>query len=90
MTESLKLPLRPPGAEQQEHGSLQSRIFQIHAQKGAFRNVTEASLIEEIQVDRERDDDVEMAGADEPEAEDPDRRYENLIKSREDMIQQLR
>jgi hypothetical protein len=89
MTESIKLPLRLPGAKTPDHGSLKSRIIQIHAQKGAFRTVTEASLTEEIR-SGPLDEDADMADTDEVEAEDPERRYENVMKSREDMIQQLR
>ena len=96
MAESLKLSLRVPAPEGRDRESLQSRIFQIYSKKGAFRNVTEASLIEDIKSRKQQDEDTEMAEAEaeaeaeESEEEEPENRYQMIIKSREDMMQQLR
>lgn len=92
MTESLTLPLRLPASKAREHQSLQSRIIQIHSQKGAFRNVTEASLVEEIKPQKQQDGDTKMDEAEESEAEteEPENRYQMVIKSREEMMQQLK
>lgn len=91
MTKSLKLPLRLPTSKGSGHDSLQTRIFQIHSQKGDFRNITEASLIEEIKNPKHQNEDTKMAEAAESEAEEqPENRYEVIIKSRDEMMQQLR
>lgn len=89
MTESLTLPLRLPTSKNRAHDSLGSRISQINSHKG-FRNVTEASLLEEIKRQTHQDEDIEMVEAEESGAEEPEDRYQMIIKSREDMIQQLR
>lgn len=92
MTESLMLPLGLLASRGRDQDTLESRIFQIYSQKGAFRNVTEASLAEEIRSQKQRDEDTKMAEVEEsePEAEEPEDRYQMLMKSREEMLQQLR
>ena len=90
MTESLRLPLRLPKSTSRDHDSLEFRINQINTQKGAFRNVTEASLVEEIKRQTDPDEDIKMVDPEESDAEKPEDRYQMIIKSREDMIQQLR
>jgi mediator of RNA polymerase II transcription subunit 17, fungi type len=90
MTESLSLPLRLPATKSQDHDSLQSRIFQIHSQKGAFRDVTEASLLAEIKSQKQKDEDTTMVEVEVTEVAEPENRGELIMKSREEMIQQLR
>jgi Subunit 17 of Mediator complex len=92
MTESLMLPVRVATSKGREQDSLQSRIFQIYSQKGAFRHITEASLVDEITSQKQHDEDTKMAEVDESESEpeEPKDRYEMIIKSRDDMMQQLR
>ncbi|KAF7511493.1 hypothetical protein GJ744_004081 [Endocarpon pusillum] len=91
MTASLKLPLRLSVSKRKDDDSLQSRIFQINSQKGAFRNITEASLREGIRSGKQQDgQDTSMAGVEDSEAEQPENQYETIIKRREEMMQQLR
>lgn len=89
MAESLTLPLRSGVSRGPEHDSLQLRIFQIYSQKGAFRDITEKSLIQDVEFQKQGDMDVEMAEAEETEKE-AESRYELMIKAREEMMQQLR
>lgn len=89
MAKSLTLPLQLRTNQGQDEDSLQSRIFQIHSQRGDFRDVTETSLIQDIQLQNAQDEDakmVDVAG----EAELPQSREGTMIKAREEMIQQLR
>ena len=91
MTAPLKLPLRLSVSKGKDDDSLQSRIFQIYSQKGAFRNITEASLREDIRSGKQQDgEDTSMAGVEDSEAEEPGNQYEMIIKRREEMMQQLR
>lgn len=90
MAESLALPLRPPASKGRDDDSLQSRIFQIYSQKGAFRNITEASLKEDIESQKQEDQDTKMAEVEDSGTEEPENRYETIIKRREDMLQQIR
>jgi mediator of RNA polymerase II transcription subunit 17, fungi type len=90
MTESLRLPLRLPPSKDQDHDSLQSRIFQIYSKKGAFRNVTEASLINDIKSQKQQNEDTKMDEADDSESEEPENRNQMVIQSREELMQQLR
>ena len=84
------LPVRVQASKGRDQDSLQSRIFQIHSQKGAFLHVTEASLIEEIKSQKQQNEDAKMAGEDELEMEESEDRYQMIIKSREDIMQQLK
>lgn len=93
MTDSIFLPVRPQASKIKSQDSLQSRIIRIHSQKGAFRHITEASLIEEINSQKLRDEDANVAGEQKPETaetEEPQDRYQTIIKSRDEMMQQLR
>jgi Subunit 17 of Mediator complex len=91
MAESLTLPLRLPTSKSNEKDSLETRISQIFAQKGAFRHVTEASLIREIELKKDDEGDTKMAEADAEEADEPPEDRQQMIgKAREDMMQQLR
>lgn len=91
MTAPLKLPLRLSVSKGKDDDSLQSRIFQIYSQKGAFRSITEASLREDIRSGKQQDgEDASMAGVEDSEAEEPKNQYEMIIKRREEMMQQLR
>jgi mediator of RNA polymerase II transcription subunit 17, fungi type len=90
MTESLRLPLRLPASKGAGQDSLQSRIMQIFSQKGDFRNITEASLLEDINSLKQQDEDTKMAESEESEADERENRYEMIIKAREEMMQQLR
>ena len=90
MTGSLKLPLRLPVSKGKDDDSLQSRIFQIYSQKGAFRNTTESSLREDIESGKQQDgEEISMSGVEDSRAEEPENQYEVIIKRREEMMQQL-
>lgn len=84
------MPLRLPASRAPDHDSLQSRILKIHSQKGPFRNVTERSLIREINSQKQQDEDLKMADVNQSDTEEPEDRYQTIIKSREDMMQLLR
>lgn len=90
MTESLKMPLRLSVSNGKDNDSLQSRIFQIYSQKGAFRDITELSLREDIKSGKQQDgEDITMSGVEDSGAEEPTKQYEMIIKRREEMMQQL-
>ncbi len=90
MTQSLTLPLRVTASKVREQDSLQSRIVQIFSQKGDFRHITEASVSQEIESQTRQDEDTKMAEEEESGTEEPKDRYQMIIQSREDMMQQLR
>lgn len=90
MSGPLKLPLHLPASRTPDHDSLQHRIFQIHSQKGDFRNVTEALLINDIRSQKREDDDSKVADIGGSETDEPENGYQMIIKGREDMMQQLR
>lgn len=90
MAEPLVLPLRSGVSRGPHHDSLQSRIFQIYSQKGAFRDVTEKSLIQDVQLQNKEDVDVKMAEAEEPDKDETQNRCKMMVKAREEMIQHLR
>jgi Subunit 17 of Mediator complex len=64
--------------------------MQIFSQKGDFRNITEASLLEDMNSLKQQDEDTKMAEAEESEADERENRYEIIIKAREEMMLQLR
>ncbi|PGH06114.1 hypothetical protein AJ80_08220 [Polytolypa hystricis UAMH7299] len=85
--ESFTLPLRPPTRRPSNPDSLATRIAQINAQRGSFRNVTEEGLQTEI-------DTLQAAGLTGDEEEEPEScdtkspdRLEQLYKSRMEIIQ---
>ena len=89
MAEPLSISLRPSAVSSSSKDLLQVKIAQINLQKGAFRHVTEASLLEEINSTGLSDSDVEMDSDDgdhETKAED---RQAMLWKGREEMLQQI-
>ncbi len=89
MAEPLQISLRPSAVSSSTKDSLQAKIAQIKLQKGAFRHVTEASLLEEINSTAPSYSDVEMDsddGDNEAKAED---RQAMLWKGREEMLKQI-
>ena len=91
MSMPLELPLRLPASKAPDQDSLQSRIFKVHSQKGDFRNVTEALLIGEIRSHKREDGDIKVADIGGSQTDEPENGYHQMIiKSREDMMQQLR
>jgi mediator of RNA polymerase II transcription subunit 17 len=89
MAESLPLPLRPSVVTNPIKDSLQVRIGQINKQKGAFRHVTEASLLKEIDHDGRGDSDVDMESEGEEDALKPEDRQSLVWKGREAMLRQI-
>jgi mediator of RNA polymerase II transcription subunit 17, fungi type len=89
MAESLSLPLRPSVVANPTEDSLQVRIEQINKQKGAFRHVTEASLLREIDHDGRGNSDVDMESEGEEDALKPEDRQALVWKGREAMLQQI-
>lgn len=89
MVESLLLPLRAPALRGSTKDSLQVRIGQINNQKGAFRHITEASLLEEINSTNSLDNDVDMDSDGDEVDEKPEDRQAMLWKGREEMLQQI-
>ena len=89
MADPLLLPLRPSVVTGVMKDSLQDRIAQINRQKGAFRHVTEASLLEEIKNDDQFDSDVDTESESSENAMKPEDRQALLWKGREAMLQQI-
>jgi mediator of RNA polymerase II transcription subunit 17 len=89
MTHPSLLPLRPSITASPTKDSLQVRIAQINKQKGAFRHVTESSLLEEISRDGQSDSDVDMESEDGEDALKPEDRQALLWKGREAMLRQI-
>lgn len=89
MADPLLLPLRPSGVASPSKDSLQARIGQINKQKGAFRHVTEASLLEEISHGAQSDSDIDMESEANEEAFRPEDRQALLWKGREAMLRQI-
>jgi mediator of RNA polymerase II transcription subunit 17 len=89
MADPLLLPLRPSVVTSPTKDSLQVRIAQINKQKGAFRYVTEASLLAEINSDGQSDGDVEMESEGDEDALKPEDRQTLLWKGREAMLRQI-
>ena len=69
--------------------SLQVRIGQINKQKGAFRHVTEASLLKEINHDDRGNSDVDMESEGEEDALKPEDRQTLVWKGREAILHQI-
>lgn len=87
MTDSFSLPLRPVTNNDSTKNSLPVRIAQINSQRGSFRNVTEQSLLEEIEAAKAQgtvEEDEEINGTDDEDAPD---RQEQLMKSRTEMLE---
>ena len=88
--ESFRLPIDTT-YEQSKGGAtsdLQSRVLQIINQKGHFRHVTEQSLLAEDESDESEDAGEEVENDNEVQ-ETFEKRDEKLVKSRDDMLQQL-
>jgi hypothetical protein len=96
---SLTLPLRPQVNKNAKKDSLPIRIAQINAQRGSFRNITEQSLQNEIEVLKEKRKGAEAGGGEEEEEEeekdgeekvaelDDTERHELLYKRRAEIAQ---
>jgi mediator of RNA polymerase II transcription subunit 17, fungi type len=89
MADPLLLPLRPSVVTSPTTDSLQVRIAQINKQKGAFRYVTEASLLEEINSDAQSDSNIDMESEGDEEALQPEDRQALPWKGREAMLRQI-
>ncbi|KAL3443781.1 RNA polymerase II mediator complex component SRB4 [Aspergillus insuetus] len=88
MADSFTLPLRPVIEKRDRPDSLPLDIAQINAQWGSFRELSEASLREKIEADKDKDlwaeeDEVEKETAD----LDTSERMEQLYKRRAEIIQ---
>ena len=89
MAGSLLIPLRPSALGSSTKDYLQAKIAQINYQKGAFRHVTEASLLEEISSTGASGSDVEMQSDDGDHESKSEDRQAVLWKGREEMLQQI-
>lgn len=89
MADPLLLPLRPSVVASPTKDSLEARIAQINKQKGAFRDVTEASLVEEINHGGHSESDVEMGSESGEDSLRPEDRQALLWKGRETMLRQI-
>ncbi|KAI1942708.1 RNA polymerase II mediator complex subunit [Ophidiomyces ophidiicola] len=87
MTESFTLPLRSLRQKQKPEDDLAIKIAQINAQRGSFRNVTEASLLAEIEAARNVEEDAVGSSAAEALEEDEQSREEKLFKCRAEISQ---
>jgi mediator of RNA polymerase II transcription subunit 17 len=88
MADSFTLPLRPVIEKRDRPDSLPRDIAQINAQWGSFRELSEGSLREKIEEDKNKDpwaeeDEVEKETAD----LDTSERMEQLYKRRAEIIQ---
>ncbi|KAL8866264.1 MAG: hypothetical protein Q9174_006400 [Haloplaca sp. 1 TL-2023] len=92
MADPLSISLRAWPPEDKTTESLPYLIARINEQKGSFRNVTEASLQEEIDAGADEteaaDDDEEPSGTAE-DAQDIKAKQDDLFKAREKMIKQI-
>lgn len=72
--------------------ALPFRIAQINDQRGAFKNITEASLLEEIERPESsgkfEDEDLEVGSSDEDLSE-PKTQRQRVMVIRDDMLKQL-
>lgn len=85
---SLSLPLRPVRKAPEKKDDLPLRIAQINAQRGGFRNVTEAGLQAEIDALRAagRDPSDPEESLDEKTGDEEANRQEELFKSRAEIL----
>jgi mediator of RNA polymerase II transcription subunit 17, fungi type len=94
MAESLLLPIRPNGRRGPENSDLAATLRQIDVQKGAFRHVTELTLLDELHRTEagieEIETEDESGDEDEDESDEiPASRQEKVWKAREEMLKQL-
>lgn len=93
MPDQLSLSLQAFPTVDKEKESLKYLISRINQQKGSFRNVSEQSLEEEIEAQKNgktNTDDLDEQDAEiVEEAEDVKTKQEEVAKAREDMIKQL-
>ena len=89
MSDPVLLPLRPSAIVSPTTDSLQLRIAQINKLKGAFRHVTEASLLEEIKNEGQSDSDLNRKDGDSEDPLEPENRQALLWKGRETMLRQI-
>lgn len=93
MPESNTISLLIPPEPSSQSQNLQSQIQQIITQKGPFRNVTERSLLADIQGKAPTSDETLSGHQDDETAEEddsPQKRQERLWKKREEMLERLR
>lgn len=92
MAGDLLLPMRVPSSMGDKNSTLATRVYQIHSQKGAFRHVTESSLIKEIEAQKHNDEDTTMLDIEDREHDSASQSKisQLIMKSRDDMMQQLR
>ena len=86
------LPLRPQKAKGSKKDNLPIRIAQINAQRGSFRNITEQSLQEEINAQKEKskrgdEDEDEKFNEENKNEVDATERHDLLYKKRAEIIQ---
>lgn len=93
MPDQLSISLQAFPTVDKEKDSLKYLISRINQQKGSFRNVSEQSLEEEIDAQKNgktNTDDLDEQDADiVQEAEDAKTKQEEVAQAREDMIKQI-
>ena len=90
MATASMLPLQPRSTGRRDRDDLKARIAQIDKQRKGFHNVTEESLLAEIQNSSKDDEDVDMENGDDNEGEDePADGQATVWKAREEMLQQI-
>lgn len=93
MPDRLSISLQAFPTVDKEKDSLKYLISRINQQKGSFRNVSEQSLEEEIDAQKNgktNTDDLDEQDADiVQEAEDAKTKQEEVAQAREDMIKQI-
>ena len=83
------LPLRLPRPEGARKSSLNTRVIQINAQRGVFRNLTEEALVAEIALQSSGGQDVAMQDEAAGERQKPESKQEVIYKGREEILQQI-
>lgn len=90
MGDELAISLRAWPSNDKTTESLPYLIARINDQRGSFRNITEASLEEEIRL-AERGEETDLSADEDavPDSQDNDAKGEKLAIAREDMIKRV-
>ena len=90
MADQLAISLRAWPSDDKTNESLPYLIARINDQRGSFRNITEASLEEEIRR-AERGEEIDLSADEDgvPDSQDNEDKGEELAVAREDMIKRI-
>lgn len=86
---SLLIPLRAPAAKKRQTDALKFQIEQVNAQRGSFRNITEQSLEQEVQLHKDSDEGDAEGEEDDSDDEERETRLQKVWRTREEMIRQV-